>query len=81
MRKTLGLTSLILLAVGLAIFFWDAWTSHQYGFHMNEVAGITEDGGPIDWPTGERPTFTADFPVRLYSRVLAAGSGSKCFAD
>jgi hypothetical protein len=80
MRKTLGLTSLVLLAVGLAIFFWDAWTSHQYGFHMNEVAGITEDG-PIDWPTGERPTFTADSHFRLCSRFLAGGSGSKCFAD
>jgi hypothetical protein len=65
----LGLVSLVLLADGLAIFFWDSWTSHQYGFHMNEVAGITADGGPVDWPTGERPTFTL-IPFFVYALVF-----------
>jgi hypothetical protein len=68
-RKILDLTSLVLLAAGLALFFWDAWTSHQYGVHMNEVAGITADGGPVDWPTGERPTFTL-IPLFVYALVF-----------
>jgi hypothetical protein len=77
-RKILGLTSLVLLAAGLALFFWDAWTSHQYGVHMNEVAGITADGGPVDWPTGERPTFTL-IPLFVYALVFllpAAGANA-----
>ena len=68
-RRILGLTSLVLLVVGLAIFFWDAWTSHQYGVHMNEVAGITADGAPVDWPTGERTTFTL-IPLFVYALVF-----------
>jgi hypothetical protein len=58
MRRVCIIVSLVLLAVGLAILVFDAYTSCRYGFHMNEVAGITDDGVPIDWPTGERPTFT-----------------------
>ena len=77
-RKILGLASLVLLAAGLVIFFWDAWTSHQYGFQMSEVAGITEDGGPVDWPTGERPTFTL-IPIFVYALAFllpAAGANA-----
>jgi len=38
----------VLLAVGLAIFLCDAYVSYRYGFGINDVAGMTEDGGPID---------------------------------
>ena len=50
---------------GLGILFFDAYTCHLYGFHLNEVAGVTDDGGPIDWPTGERPIFTL-VPIYVY---------------
>ena len=57
---------MVFVAVGLAIFGFDAYTSHRYGVHMNEVAGITGEGDPIDWPSGERPTFTL-IPVPVYA--------------
>lgn len=66
MKKVCLVVSLILLAVGLAIFLWDACTSHRYGFHMNEVAGLTEAGEPIDWPTGERPLLM-EIPISVYA--------------
>jgi len=42
---------------------------------MSEVAGITINGDPIDWPTGEKPTFTLILPFvyALCSWLVAAG--------
>ncbi len=56
----------ILLAVGLAIFLCDSYMYYRYGFGINDVVGMTEDGGPIDWPTGERPDFTF-IPAFVYA--------------
>jgi hypothetical protein len=75
MKKMFTIISFALLAMGLAVFAFDAYTSQRYGFHVNEVAGITDDGGPIDWPTGERPTFTL-IPLVVYAfGFLSAGAG------
>jgi len=48
MKKIPVIISSVLLAVGLAIFLCDAYVSYRYGFGINDVAGMTEDGGPID---------------------------------
>lgn len=68
MRKMLLPMSLVLVAVGLAVFVYDAYTSHRFGVHLNEVAGVTDEGIPIEWPTGERPTFTL---IPVYIHALA----------
>jgi hypothetical protein len=58
-RKTSIIISGILLAVGLAIFVFDAYFICRHGFDMNEVAFVSDDGGAVvDWPTGERAAFT-----------------------
>jgi len=69
MRKVCVIVSVMFLAAGLAIFVFDAYTSYRYGFHMNEVAGVTDHGEPIDWPTGERPTFTL-VPLSVYALLF-----------
>src|SRR5580765_3300825 len=75
MRKAALIVSLILLIIGMAILVFDTYTSHRFGFHVNEVAGVTDDGQPIDWPTGERPTFTLiPIPVYAFAFCLAAGA-------
>ena len=66
MKTICFIVGLLLLAVGLVIFFFDAYTSHRYGFHMNEVAGLTDAGDPIDWPTGEAPKWTL-IPIFVYA--------------
>jgi hypothetical protein len=66
MRKIFLIVGLVLLAIGLVIFLFDAYTSSRYGFHMNEVAGLADNGEPIDWATGERPTFTL-IPIFVYA--------------
>ncbi len=66
MRKIPLTIGLVLLAVGLAIFLYDASVIFRYGFDINDVVGMTDDGGPIDWPTGERPAFTF-IPAFVYS--------------
>ncbi|MDB6068052.1 MAG: hypothetical protein JWR26_4260 [Pedosphaera sp.] len=83
MRKAFVIVSLILLLVGLGILVSDAYTSHRYGFHLNEVAAITDDGLPIDWPTGERPAFTM-IPLFVYGLgflLAAAGVFSLQFGN
>jgi hypothetical protein len=57
------------LALGLAIVVYDAYVIVRYGFDINDVAGMTDDGGPIDWPTGERPAF-ASVPAFVYGFVF-----------
>jgi hypothetical protein len=75
MKKLLAIICLAFLAFGLAVFAFDAYTSWRYGFHMNEVAGVTDDGDPIDWPTGERPAFTL-IPLFVYGLGFwLAGAG------
>jgi hypothetical protein len=66
MRKIPLTIALVLLAVGLTIFLCDAYVIFRYGFDINDVVGITGDGGPIDWPTGERPALTF-IPAFVYS--------------
>lgn len=66
MKQISLIVSLLLLAFGVAILVSDAYMSHRYGFHMNEVVGFTEAGEPIDWPTGDRPVF-ALIPIRFYA--------------
>ena len=75
-RKTFVIISVVLLALGLVIFVFDAYTSWRYGFHMNEVAGITDEGDPIDWPTGERPAFTLVLPFGHSLGFWLAGAGA-----
>lgn len=78
MRKSLLIVSAVLLAFALAIFLSDAYTSHRYGFHVNEVVGIADSGEPIDWPTGERPMFLR-IPILVYALgfcVLSTGAFS-----
>jgi hypothetical protein len=67
--KVCLLVILILLAVGLVIFLWDADTIHRYGFHMTEVTGLSEAGEPIDWPTGEQPLLM-QIPISIYALVF-----------
>jgi len=64
MRKIPAIISSILLALGLAIVVYDVCIIFQFGFDINDVAGITDDG-PVDWPTGERPAF-ALVPAFVY---------------
>jgi len=66
MKKIPIIFGSVLLAAGLAIFFCDAYVSYRCGFGINDVAGMTDDGGPIDWPTGERPAWTF-IPAFVYS--------------
>jgi hypothetical protein len=66
MKKFAVFLSSSLLIAGLAILLFDAYTSRKYGFHMNDVAGVTDDGQAIDWPTGERPSFTL-IPLAAYA--------------
>jgi hypothetical protein len=75
MKRALLILSSIFLTVGVGIFIFDGCTSHRYGFHLNEVAGVTDTGDPIDWPTGERPRLMM-IPVFIYGIafcILALG--------
>jgi len=76
MRKICLITALTLLSAGLLIFVWDTYTHFYYGFHMNEVAAISDEGEPIDWPTGERPAFMLipiiDYAIGLW--IVAVGA-------
>lgn len=65
MRKIPIIISSILFVIGLALLFYDAHFIYKYGYDMNEVAGIIDDG-PIDWPTGERPAY-ANYPAFVYA--------------
>lgn len=66
MKRILKTLTFAFSALGLMIFVWDALTYRRYGFRMNEVAGITESGDPIDWPTGEVPLLF-QVPIWIYA--------------
>jgi hypothetical protein len=76
MRKLLLAISLLLIGVGLAILADDLHTFYRCGFHSNEVAGITEEGGPIDWPTGEIPWFAQVSAGSWVSIFWLSGAGA-----
>ena len=61
----LGIVS-VLFAMGLLLFLDDLYTILRYGCDINDVAAIDPCWGPIDWPTGEKPTF-ALIPAYVYS--------------
>ena len=57
MKALLAIVACLLIALGLAIVADDLDTILRYGFDTNDVAGFTNTGEPVDWPTGERPLF------------------------
>ena len=57
MKKLLLAISLLFFGLGLLILLEDLDTFYRYGFHSNEVAGITDEGYMIDWETGNVPWF------------------------
>ena len=69
MKRLLTFISVALTCAGLLILAWDMVTFRRYGFHVNEVAGFTEYGEPIDWPTGEIP-LPMQFPIWVHATVL-----------
>lgn len=71
MKRALLILSAIFLTAGMGIFIFDGYTAHRYGFHLNEVAGITDAGDVIDWPTGERPLLMR-IPVSSYGFAFCA---------
>ncbi len=68
--KTLLITtSFLLFAIGTLILVGDLLYIRKYGFDFDDVAEMTESDGPVDWPTGERPTY-ALFPAFTYALVF-----------
>ena len=59
----------LLLGLGVALFSYDALVLIKCGFDINDVYGITNNGGPIDWPTGLRPSWTF-IPAFVYALLL-----------
>jgi hypothetical protein len=52
--------------VGALIFCAAIQFVWKHGFDYNDVMSLTEDGGAVDWTTGERP-FYAQLPACAYS--------------
>jgi hypothetical protein len=65
-RKIPIIVGSLLLAVGAVILAYDVFFIVSYGCDANDVAGVTNDGFIIDWPTGERPVW-AQVPAFTYS--------------
>ena len=55
--------------MGAIIFVGDLHYIVKHGFDFNDVAGLTDQDGPIDWPTGERPTLTY-FPAFTFAGIF-----------
>lgn len=77
MKNLLTAAAILLGAVGLGIFFLDAYTSHRYALHITEMAGVDTDGTPIHWPTGEDPGFTQCSPA-VYSLGFWVVAAAAC---
>jgi hypothetical protein len=57
---------LVLVTTGLLLLAADIGTIRRYGCDLNDVACIDPRWGPVDWPTGERPTY-ALVPAFVYA--------------
>jgi len=66
MRIARLIAALILFVLGLYLLADDVYTILRYGCDINDMASIDSQWGPIDWPTGERPSFTV-VPVYVYA--------------
>ena len=44
---------------------YDAYFVHRYGVDYNEVAGVDEQWGFLDWETGRIPAYTR-YPAWAY---------------
>ena len=66
MRTVRFITSSLQIILGLLVLFADLEAILRWGCDINEVAAIDPHWGPIDWPTGERPSW-ALVPAFIYS--------------
>jgi hypothetical protein len=66
MRIFRHITSSALIAAGLLLLLADADAVRHWGCHINDVATIDSQWGPIAWPTGEQPDW-ARIPVFAYT--------------
>jgi hypothetical protein len=65
--RTLRLAAaLLLILLGLYVLLEDVHAILRYGCDINDVAAIDPRWGPVDWPTGERPTY-AMVPAFVYA--------------
>ena len=66
MRTLRLIVTSALILVGLLVFLEDVDALVRWGCDVNDVFAIDPRSGPIDWPTGERPTWTY-VPAFVYS--------------
>ena len=53
---------------------YDAYFLHRYGVDYNEVAGVDEQWGFLDWETGKIPAYTR-YPAWAYGISLVLFGG------
>ncbi len=69
MKKLTFIIAGSFVLVGAGIIFYDAYFLLRYGFDVNDVYVILDNGDSADWPTGLRPLWSL-VPAFIYGLLL-----------
>jgi hypothetical protein len=69
MRRLLLVLACTALLLGGMIITYDAYFIHRYGLDYNEVAGVDDQWGLLDWETGRIPVYARN-PAWTYGLGL-----------
>jgi hypothetical protein len=78
MKRALLIFACTSLVLGGIIITYDAYFIHRYGLDYNEVAGVDDQWGLLDWETGKipaharRPAWTYGLSVWLFGGLCLA---------